>query len=79
MAQTTTIRIDRATHEVLKRLARERQTTVAETVARTVRVLRQEKMGHQAGPSCSSACGGGKRCPAALAQIRNTLAIVLDL
>lgn len=45
MAETTTIRIDRATHEQLKRLARERETTVAETVARAVRVLRQERMG----------------------------------
>jgi predicted transcriptional regulator len=41
---TTTIRVDRATHEELKRLARERHSTVAETVARAVRVLRQEQM-----------------------------------
>lgn len=46
MASTTTIRIDRATHEELKRLAKERRTTVAEAVARAVRVLRQEQMGH---------------------------------
>lgn len=45
MGHTTTVRIDRATHEELKRLARERDTTVAETVARAVRVLRQEQMG----------------------------------
>ncbi len=45
MTETTTIRIDRATHEELKRLARERETTVADTVARAVRVLRQERMG----------------------------------
>ncbi len=47
MSSTTTIRIDRATHEELKRLARERRTTVAETVARAVRVLRQEQMGDE--------------------------------
>ena len=41
---TTTIRVDRATHEELKRLARKRHSTVAETVARAVRVLRQEQM-----------------------------------
>lgn len=45
MSKTTTVRIDRATHEELTRLARERHTTVAETVARAVRVLRQEEMG----------------------------------
>jgi mRNA interferase MazF len=38
---TTTIRVDRATHEELKRLARARHSTVAQTVARTVRALRQ--------------------------------------
>jgi predicted transcriptional regulator len=41
---TTTIRVDRATHEELKRLARARHSTVAQTVARTVRALRQEQM-----------------------------------
>jgi hypothetical protein len=46
MTSTTTIRIDRATHEELKRLARERRTTVAEAVARAVRVLRQDQMGY---------------------------------
>jgi predicted transcriptional regulator len=46
MTSATTIRIDRATHEELKRLARERRTTVAEAVARAgVRVLRQDQMG----------------------------------
>lgn len=42
---TTTIRIDRVTHEELKRLARDRHATVSDTVARAVRVLRQEQMG----------------------------------
>jgi predicted transcriptional regulator len=46
MADTTTIRIDRATYEELKRLARERRTTVMHTVARAVRMLRQEHTGH---------------------------------
>jgi predicted transcriptional regulator len=46
MAATTTIRIDRVTHEELKRLARDRRSTVSDTVARAVRVLRQEQMGH---------------------------------
>lgn len=47
MTETTTIRIDRGTHEELKRLARERRTTVADTVARAVRVLRQEQIGQE--------------------------------
>ncbi len=41
------MRVDRATHDELKRLARERNSTVAETVARAVRVLRQEQMGEE--------------------------------
>jgi predicted transcriptional regulator len=45
MSETTTVRVDRATHEELRRLARERHSTVAETVARAVRLLRQEEMG----------------------------------
>jgi hypothetical protein len=47
MGATTTIRIDRTTHEELKRLARQRNRTVAETVSRAVRTLRQEEMGSQ--------------------------------
>lgn len=45
MSESTTVRVDRATHEELKRLARERGTTVSEVVARAVRALRQEQMG----------------------------------
>lgn len=45
MNETTTVRVDRSTHDELKRLARERGSTVAETVAQAVRVLRQEQMG----------------------------------
>lgn len=44
---TTTIRIERSTHEELKRLARLHQVTVSETVASAVRALRQEQMGKQ--------------------------------
>lgn len=45
MSETTTVRIDRATHDTLKRLARERRTTVTDAVARAVRLLHQEQMG----------------------------------
>jgi hypothetical protein len=45
MSETTTVRVDRLTHEVLKRLARERGATVSETVAAAVRLLRQDQMG----------------------------------
>lgn len=47
MSETTTIRVDRATNEQLKRLAQGRQATVAETVARAVQLLRQEQMGDE--------------------------------
>jgi len=47
MSDTTTVRIDRSTHETLKRLARERGATVTETVAKAVRLLRQEQMGSE--------------------------------
>jgi predicted transcriptional regulator len=47
MSDTTTVRIDRHTHEQLRRLAHERHITVGEAVARAVRLLRQEAMGHQ--------------------------------
>ncbi len=49
MADTTTIRIDRTTHEELKRLAHDRRATVADTVARAVRLLRQDQMGQDLG------------------------------
>ena len=39
------MRVDRATHKELKRLARERKSTVAETIAQAVRVLHQEEIG----------------------------------
>lgn len=47
MSDTTTIRIDRTTHEELKRLADKRHATVTETVSRAVRLLRQDEMGRQ--------------------------------
>jgi hypothetical protein len=47
MGDTTTVRIDRPTHDALKRLARERGSTVTETVAAAVRLLRQERMGEE--------------------------------
>jgi hypothetical protein len=47
MSATTTVRVDLATHEELKRLARHRNATVADTVARAVRLLRQEQMGRE--------------------------------
>ena len=47
MADTTTVRIDRTTHEQLRRLAAQRDSTVTETVARAVRLLVQEQMGQQ--------------------------------
>lgn len=49
MSDTTTIRVDRATHEELKRLAAHRHSTVTETVARAVRLLRQDEIGQELG------------------------------
>jgi hypothetical protein len=43
--QSTSVRVDRATLDELKRLAAELDTTVGRTVALAVRALRQEKMG----------------------------------
>lgn len=45
MSDTTTIRVSRATRDQLRRAARERHQTVAETVALAVRLLRQDQMG----------------------------------
>lgn len=47
MADTTTIRISRDTHDELSSLARDRQQTVAETVSRAVRLLRQDEIGRE--------------------------------
>ncbi|MCO5312744.1 MAG: hypothetical protein M9952_07385 [Microthrixaceae bacterium] len=43
--QSTSVRIDTATHQELKRLADEMNTTVGNTVALAVRALRQDMMG----------------------------------
>ena len=43
--QSTSVRIDRATHEELKALASELGSTVGETVALAVRRLRQDRIG----------------------------------
>jgi hypothetical protein len=45
--QSTSVRIDVATHEELKRLASELGTSVGDTVALAVRRLRQEQIGKQ--------------------------------
>ena len=47
MSESTTIRVDRTTHEELRRLAERDQVTVTETVARAVRALRQDEIGRQ--------------------------------
>ena len=44
---STSVRIDVTTHDELKRLAAEFDTTVGNTVALAVRALRQEHIGHQ--------------------------------
>ena len=43
--QSTSVRIDAATHEELKRLAAEMHTTVGNAVSLAVRALRQDQVG----------------------------------
>lgn len=43
--QSTSVRIDTTTHEDLKRLAAELNTTVGNTVSLAVRALRQNRVG----------------------------------
>lgn len=45
--QSTSVRIDRATHEEIKRLAAAMGTTAGDTVALAVRAMVQEQMGAQ--------------------------------
>jgi antitoxin component of RelBE/YafQ-DinJ toxin-antitoxin module len=45
--QSTSVRVDRETHEELKRLARELGTTVGEVVAIAARRLRQQRLGRE--------------------------------
>ena len=47
VCQSTSVRIDSATHDDLKRLAAEFETTVGNTVALAVRALRQDHIGRQ--------------------------------
>jgi hypothetical protein len=42
---STSVRVDRETHEELKRLARDLGTTVGEAVATAARRLRQQRIG----------------------------------
>ena len=51
--QSTSVRIDLATHDELKRLATSLGTTVGETVALAVRRLRQERLGTELAASLS--------------------------
>jgi antitoxin component of RelBE/YafQ-DinJ toxin-antitoxin module len=51
---STSVRIDTATHEELKRLASELGTTVGDTVALAVRRLRQEQIGKELRASLTS-------------------------
>ena len=44
---STSVRIDQATHQELKRLANELGATVGETVALAVRRLRQDRIGEE--------------------------------
>ncbi|MEM8905410.1 MAG: hypothetical protein AAGF02_17035 [Actinomycetota bacterium] len=43
--QSTSVRIDASTHDELKRLAAELNTTVGNTVSLAVRALRQDRIG----------------------------------
>lgn len=45
--RSTSVRIDLATHEEIKRLASELGASVGETVSLAIRRLRQERVGHE--------------------------------
>ena len=45
--QSTSVRVDVSTHEELKRLAAELNTTVGNTVSLAVRALRQDRIGDE--------------------------------
>jgi hypothetical protein len=45
--QSTSVRIDRGTHQEIKRLAHDLGATVGETVALAVRCLRQDRIGEE--------------------------------
>ena len=46
MGDTTTIRVTRATRDVLNEIAERRGETLNDTVARAARLLEQESIGH---------------------------------
>ena len=50
----TNVRVDRATYEELKRLAKESGITVGETVALAVRRLRRDRIGEELSSELSS-------------------------
>ncbi len=52
--QSTSVRIDQATHRELKRLAADLDVTVGETVALAVRRLRQDRIGEDLTASLTS-------------------------
>jgi len=52
--QSTSVRIDSATHEELKRLAAVLDTTVGNTVSLAVRALRQDRIGTDLGAPLSA-------------------------
>ena len=52
--QSTSVRIDQATHQELKQLAIELGATVGETVAIAVRRLRQERIGQELAAALTS-------------------------
>lgn len=45
MSDTTTIRVNRSTHDEIRRLAKERHQTVADTGSRAIRLLHQDDIG----------------------------------
>ena len=45
--QSTSVRVDVATHQEIKRLANDMNATVGETVALAIRRLRQERIGQE--------------------------------
>jgi hypothetical protein len=52
--QSTSVRIDVATHEELKRLAASLGTTVGNTVTLALKALRQDRIGEQLGSPLTS-------------------------
>lgn len=79
---STSVRIDSATHEQLKQLAAELDTTVGNTVTLAVRALRQDLVGFQLIAPLrqeEAAWLDGNVGTMALAQIREVIAVVLDL